>query len=485
MRSFRRPFFSTRAYGLTLIVCSAVLASCAQTSGVLPLLPAAGTNGTPASSALRPADASIGESPRTSEGLPCTTLLETSAKLARLHARTVGPSHRDATGGSGALSEITRFAGVSSDSAVCMRVPSLGSAVLGIHHWPTPTPRPTPTPTPHPTPTPTPTPDPTPTPTPPPGAYMYQGCGWPAGDYYNQNVANDAVDPYSSTMIANAPGGNFDGDTSSLERINLATNATTQFTVGTEGGGHNPPMSNGAGTKVPWASNFFIEPASDRHSVTLDTQTCMDSEMYSTEFSGPSGPLAAYDGFNMNLTQTLKSQQKLQEDNVTAAGLPMFGAIDWGEDAALLPGPNHVVQMLIDGPTGENGGEDLSQYGYVPPGNRGSDTPDTGCGGQACTHPLHYGDVLRLQPSFICSTSWSQAAQGLCWQLKNYGMIIADAAGENGLRFGLAANGSDPWDPFSSQMGPFLSNLTIANFDVMTEAAILCESGHTYGKDCF
>jgi hypothetical protein len=351
-------------------------------------------------------------------------------------------------------------------------------------HWPTPSPSPSAGPSPSPSPSSDPTSDPSPTPTPPSGgSYTYNGCGWPSGDYYNLSVVNDSVDTYSATMIANAPTGNFNDDSSSLEKINLASKSTTLYTVGMNGG-HSPPMSNGSGTQVPWASGFFIEPASDAHSVTLDTQTCMDSEMVQTKWY-PSGGIAAYDGFNMNLNDTLKSQQSLQMDNVTASGEPMFGAIDWGEDAALVPGPNHVVQMLIYGPTNETGGQDLSQYGYVPPGNRGSDTPDTGCGGDPCPHPLHYGDVLRLQSSYTCSSSWSQPAQALCWQLKNYGMIISDAAGENGIRFGLSANGSDPWDPFSSVMAPFLSNLTLSNFDVMQEAEILCEAGHTYGVDCF
>ena len=470
---------------VTLFFCIAVLVSCSQTSGSF-LAPVNVSSGAPASGAYAPDNAPIASSLGALNHQPCyapvkgnaerasDALCDTSSCRSRLEASAVRLQQL--------LDPSSAF--LSSSVSPAKRDDALVSCSFGRAPRPRGSPTPWRKPSPSPSPSPSPTADPSPTPT-PGGTYTYNGCGWPSGDYYNENVLGDSVDPYSSTMIANAPTGNFNDDTSSLERINLASKSTQGYTVETVSGGHNPPMSNGSGTQVPWVNGFFIEPSSDRHSVSLDTQTCVDSEMVQTTWNAPSGPIAAYDGFNMNLNESLQSQHSLQEDNVTASGLPMFGAIDWGEDSALVPGPNHVVQMLIYGPTGETGGKDLSQYGYVAPGNRGSDTPDTGCGGQACTHPLHYGDVLRLSPSYACSPSWSQAAQGLCWELKNYGMIISDAAGENGIRFGLSANGADPWDPFSSVMAPFLANVTLSNFDVMDEAQILCESGHVYGKDCF
>ncbi|HEV3154843.1 MAG TPA: hypothetical protein VGZ02_13635, partial [Candidatus Baltobacteraceae bacterium] len=166
---------------------------------------------------------------------------------------------------------------------------------------PTPRPSSTPriTPTPQPTGTPHSTPTPQPTSTPSSGnVARYDGCPvFTAGDYYNADVTNAAVDPNSANYINSAIQA---GDTDSFyastgyEKVNNANSGTSLLTVKQKVSYHQFPVP------YPWQSGYYIERLSDAHGMVVQTQDCHLYESYSTSYSG--GVLAAYSGANWDLT---------------------------------------------------------------------------------------------------------------------------------------------------------------------------------------
>lgn len=312
--------------------------------------------------------------------------------------------------------------------------------------------------------------------------YVYHGCSVFGADEpgVSMNVSRAPVDRYSATIVANLPSGTLDyGDTQLNERWNLGTAATAKYAVQNVSGGHKPAFRNAL--TMPWNDGWAIESVSDRHAHVLLTDSCDDYETYGTEWNVRRGPLKAYSGGRWRLGSTLASQQVNGQVDVTAAGLPMIGMTDTGEDAD-LPAINHTVQFFL--PTGRG----LSQWGYVSPATGSSWIADTGCAGSPCTHPLHYGDVLRLKSRFKCDAYPGRTPKGalVCVQLQQYGMIAADQAGAIGLRFGPDTNGRKGWD-YNTDLQPLLSQLHFYDFEVVDIRGyvVRCWEGHTYGSDCF
>ncbi len=319
-------------------------------------------------------------------------------------------------------------------------------------------------------------------PSPRPNQYVYHGCAvFGAGEPgVSMNVSRAPADRYSATIVANLPSGTLDyGDTQDNERWNLGTAATAKYAVQAVDGGHKPAFRNSL--PMPWSDGWIIESVSDHHAHVLLTDSCDDYETYGTKWTGHKGPLKAYSGDRWRLSSTLASQQVGGQVNVTAAGLPMIGMTDTGEDAA-LPQINHTVQFFL--PTGRG----LSQWGYVSPATGPSGIADTGCAGMPCTHPLHYGDVLRLKSRFNCNAYPGRTRKGslVCVQLQQYGMIASDQASSIGLRFGPAADGTKGWN-YAVDLHPLLMLLHFSDFEVVDLGGhvVRCWAGHAYGKDCF
>jgi hypothetical protein len=305
--------------------------------------------------------------------------------------------------------------------------------------------------------------------------YVYHGCNiYEKNDVMvNTDITNAPVDPNSATMIANAPTGTFDaGNNQGDEKVNLGTSATPQYTVA-RNGGHTPPLYNS--TTAPWVNGWFIEPLSDGHSVSLLTDTCQDYEMYQTTWNNTSSQLAAYDGQANDETRSWQSQMVNTHDAVKASGIPLLGTVYYGEDAS-LSAINHAGTFEM--PTGK----DYSQYGYVHPATYPSDLADTGCSGSACPHPFHNGDLIRLKASFNCSV-YTTKGQLICNALKHYGAYLDDQASQLGFRFGMTTGGVQAWN-YTTDLHPFLSAITLSNFDVINEPQILCLSG-TLGSGCY
>jgi hypothetical protein len=326
-------------------------------------------------------------------------------------------------------------------------------------------------------------------------SYTYHGCGvYSSTDLFFRDVSSVGVDSHSATIISQLPTpspNNFATDDQSDEQVNLGTSATPTYTVGHIMGGHNPAMyPASAPPPAPWVPGWFIEPISDGHAVSMLTDTCADFETYKTVWaitpvkSGHRasplvlGNLTAFDGQENDLTSSWASQMVPENDAMTQSGIPFLGTVDYGEDAAAVAA--HVLAMMMEAGIG------VSQWGYVYPATMPSFVADTGCGGSACAHPLHEGDVLRLQSIFSCtgtaSVTYTTKGQRICNQLKTYGIILTDqTSGAYQLRFGLKTNGGMGWN-YSNDLQPLLANLHITNFDVMDESAvggIKCLSGHS------
>lgn len=312
--------------------------------------------------------------------------------------------------------------------------------------------------------------------------YVYHGCAvFGSGEPgVSMNVSRAPVSRYSATIVANLPGGTLDyGDTQLNEQWNLGTAATRKYDVQSVGGGHKPAFRKAL--QMPWSDGWTIEALSDRHAHVLLTDSCDDYETYGTQWAGRAGPLKAYSGGRWRLVSTLASQQVGGQVDVTAAGLPMIGMTDTGEDAA-LPAINHTVQFFL--PTGRG----LSQWGYVSPATGPSGIADTGCAGSPCAHPLHYGDVLRLSSRFNCNSYPGRTPKGalVCVQLQQYGMIASDQASSIGLRFGAATDGTKGWD-YVTDLHPLLMLLHFSDFEVVDigRSTVRCWPEHRYGSDCF
>jgi len=317
------------------------------------------------------------------------------------------------------------------------------------------------------------------------GPYMYHGCKvYTPNDWFTTNLivggssyATNAVDANSANIISNLvstfPGLYIDevhpgGETT----VNLATNSTPTHTV------NGATMTGGAGAygpnnAIPVTNPFYEEGSAfggcrgDCHAIVLNTQTCIDYETYasgSRQWNGTAyttGYASVYD-----LKRSLNSQYANHE-GVTAAGLPLLGMTDFGEDAS-GNSIDHIVEFSLPG----SGAAPSASGGRVAPAAAGHTCE------QNCTNKLPLGARLRLKAAYPCP-SREQYPQSylVCNQLKTYGMIFVDWNGSSGsgtsiimLRFGTSINGTNPWR--GSDLYPGLKDITIGDFDVMKLGAI-------------
>lgn len=300
-------------------------------------------------------------------------------------------------------------------------------------------PAPTPTPTNAPTSAPTPTNAPTASPTPAPVASnvpYYHGCPvFTAGDWYNASVVNAPVDPSSASRIAtwqskaSAQGGGggayYMGPTTSGHfQVNLATNSTPSY---------HPASTSWRSASVefpaavPWQSSYWIQagnysPArSDQHGIVLNTDTCVETEMYETYWTG-SG-LQAYSAWEYNLNkpmQLLTSGTGLQGYGDNGAGMPIFAGSF--KDEELAAGViNHAINIVPPVCS-------LDNNGYVSPA--GQSPQSSWCSPHGYSMPANgtsvpYGAHLRLHANFRLTCTCPQTHM-VVKALQTYGAYITD-----------------------------------------------------------
>jgi hypothetical protein len=348
-------------------------------------------------------------------------------------------------------------------------------------------------------PSPNPSPSDSATPSPPPnGSASYHGCPlYTANDWFTTNLVAggssyvpNTVDPNSSSIINSlvaaygtvvfsknidppAKAANID-DESSAWFLTSIVQAPTWYGFYNDAQNDDPgppyhmPVTNG--NYWQGGSENCYPNETDCHVVVLDTVKCVDYETWIHDSSTyprswNNGTYTTTGGGVINLHAPDNPPQHVQ---VSAAGLPMMGTADWGEDettynqascrstnSCVIP---HILSFYLP--------NDSALHGYVDPA-----TADTsGCGGCSSSNSLPYGARLRLKSSYACPVAASYPqANLLCNQAKEYGWILQDTtavSGWGGVRLGLAADGSDPWN--SSDIDQFLSNVRLTDFDVMT-----------------
>lgn len=320
--------------------------------------------------------------------------------------------------------------------------------------------------------------------------YQLGGCQvYPANDWFTTNLVtggssyvSNSVDSNSAAIISNmssaGSGWNFShdiGNDNSME-LRMGTSSTaTQSISGTTI--VNDPWNDAPSNTFPWATTWGSGGESDCgsydcHGTVLLTDSCTDWEAYhygvvlwnGTTFSAS----AAY---VHNLNYSFDSQYSTDGARITAAGLPLIGQEDWGEDevaynisscqttgSCVIP---HIARFKF--PTyNAIGGH------YVNPATNGQT-----CSAN-CTNALPLGGRLRLKSTYTCPSAASYPqANMVCNQLKQYGMIADDQYGGGtnyGIAMGAEANGTNPWN--STDLGQLLNNLAITDFEVMSLGTI-------------
>lgn len=264
----------------------------------------------------------------------------------------------------------------------------------------------------------------------PHGVTRYHGCPvFTAGDWYNKPVARAKVDARSSEMIAVMaaaaalhPRGNggayFMGPaTAQRFQINLADNRTPVF---------HPRSTSWRSAAiayphpVPWQASFFVQggnadpPQSDQHGIVLNTQTCVETEMYQTHFSGTA--LEAYSGWEYDLRKPMPILRAGWGDN--AAGLPIIAGTFKDEELEagairhalnIVPPICSLAATAYVAPAGANAQHAFHCDPSPPPNSKG----------------VPYGAHLRLKANFALSCACPQTHL-VVDALKTYGAYISD-----------------------------------------------------------
>jgi hypothetical protein len=332
--------------------------------------------------------------------------------------------------------------------------------------------------------------------------YTYHGCPvFASNDWFTTDLirgrsayARNAIDPYSASIIANLAAAygltGVDFSKASYPQdyaVNIDDGSPSWFMVPivrarTWYGFYSPssaglpkdlfPVRNG--TYLQEGTDNCTQSGGDCHVVVLDTVRCIDYEAFGKSSGAQpqlfaNGRFVAQGGGIADLTRPYNPPQRVQ---VTAAGLPLMGSTDWGEDAVMYDGPTcrttnscvipHILQFLLPSP-------DVGVRGRVPPASAGT-TPCT-IGSAYCgrANTIPYGARLRLKSSYRCpGASMYPQANMLCNQAKQYGWIFADTTawnGAGGVRLGLSSDGSNPWHRDDDD--EFLGRVRLTDFDVM------------------
>lgn len=374
---------------------------------------------------------------------------------------------------------------------------SPAAAQSGTSSTPAPTAAPTYAPTSAPTTAPTTSPTSAPVSA---GVATYHGCPlYTANDWFTTNLVNggssyvpNTVDPNSPNIISNIAThvGNINfaaNSPSNEETVNIVNSGNQIANPTIQGlayGFANDALNDDPGKTIPIPSgNLFEEGTNgsapswgcsggDCHVNVLNSDTCVEYETYKSGTYG-NGTQYSWNGSTFYAegggVENLNHAYDIEPIAVSAADIPMMGTTDWGEDLAYQKSscqPDcaipHILAFFMPNAGQANGG-------YVAPAAWRQAACST-----YCTNPLPEGARLRLKSSYVCpSPSSYPQANLLCNQMKQYGIILDDFTGltnGGGVRLGTSSNGSDPWN--SSDYDQLLSNVHIADFDVMTLGTI-------------
>lgn len=244
--------------------------------------------------------------------------------------------------------------------------------------------------------------------------------------------------------------------------VNQATNATPLHTIqGLSWGFFNDPHNDDPKKQIPW-TNGFLNGSAD-HAIVLNTQTCVDYEVYDAHWNGSS--FAATDGYVHNLNDSFESQYRIDGGTMTKSGIPLIGTMDVGEDAA-MPTINHIAYLLIPGMDGSS----IAAGGYVAPATAGAPCV------ARCSNALPFGARLRLNSSkYTCpATSTNPQAHKICVQLETYGAIVMDHNGcpascsgaqLYSTRLSATSSGGNPWNEDDVSA---LNGIPLSDWDVMS-----------------
>jgi hypothetical protein len=327
---------------------------------------------------------------------------------------------------------------------------------------------------------------------------------FPQNDWFTTNLVlggsgyvSNTVDPNSAAIVTNvntAQGGmNFSrGEDPPAKAVNIDDESLPWFVTSivqapTWYGFYNDAQNDDPGPPyhIPVTNGNFWQGGSencypaetDCHVIVLDTVKCVDYETWIHDSSTyprswNNGTYTTTGGGVINLNFADNPPQRVQ---VSAAGLPMMGTTDWGEDETTYNNPAcqaasscvipHIVAFQLATAS-------AAVHGYVAPAT--AETTPCSIGSKNCssTNTIPYGARLRLHAGYLCpSASSYPQANMLCNQAKQYGWIFQDTEGgsSNGygsIRLGLTASGANPWN--SSDDNQFLANVHLTDFDVMT-----------------
>ncbi len=314
---------------------------------------------------------------------------------------------------------------------------------------------------------------------------MFEGCRiFTAGDYYNADVTNAAVDPHSAAYIRNVlAGGNnpSSGDTTGFaagtgyEVVNLANDSTQSYKI------------NGAGTgraaylfpvPEPWSAAFYIEgpnepqngiinkPAGDAHSIVLRVTPpkCYLWEGWHTAFNGTKkNPIAnaffEQDGGEYDLTKPLPILPNGYSSSSTSGMSEFAGMVKFEE---LATGINHALNIdPWQNALCECFTKPASDTDQVPYQQRGVT--------KNVPYELPYGAHLRLHANFDDS-SFGPQSKAIAEALKHYGGFITDTGGNyvNNNYFYTARPEPGTSGKWSAGDLSNLNKITFGDFDVLT-----------------
>jgi len=252
------------------------------------------------------------------------------------------------------------------------------------------------------------------------------GCGgtpvptacpvFPAGNWWNTDISNAAVDPKSATYVATIGAGmSLHPDFGTPYGIpSVMVDATVpKSTVTFDYASESDPGP------YPIPANPPIEPSSDHHILMFHTGECKLYELYLSSKSGSqwhAGSGAIWD-------LTTNSTRPKGWTSADAAGLPIYpGLVRYEEVASGVI--NHALRFTVP----------KTQHGYVAPASHyASSSYDTS------RPPM--GARFRLKASFNIS-GYPTSMQVVLTALKKYGMFLAD----NGSAWYLSGSPSPSWD---------------------------------------
>jgi hypothetical protein len=277
------------------------------------------------------------------------------------------------------------------------------------------------------------------------------GCPYPSGNVWQSDVSNATLAAHSAESIQATVDGGDNGGFSvwvpDSEKINTATDSTPMLTVHPKVSDHKPY------SPIPWSASFYIEPASDGHSMVLQGDTCQYYEGYQTSYRD--GLLSEYDGAHWDLRQpfTRPATGALS----TASGIPIGLLAVRPEE---LSG-GHIAHALGWGAVAHS----VAQESCVSPAGVTDCTDGLTYDGprSESSYAMPYGAHIRLSASFDDS-GFPREALIVAEALKQYGAYLYDTGCCDEIPFVNDQYGAPTWTAADSAA---IGKITIRDFDVV------------------